>query len=43
MTQHILSEDTVEDRRTMRRLAIVIGCFRAFTAAMAVGIGITRG
>jgi hypothetical protein len=43
MTQHILSEDTVEDRRTMRRLAIVIGCFLAFTASMAVGIGITLG
>ena len=43
MTQHILPEHTLEDRRTMRRLAIVIGFFLAFTAAMAVGVGVTLG
>jgi hypothetical protein len=43
MTQHILPEHTIEDRRTMRRLAIVIGRFLAFTAAMAVGVGVTLG
>ena len=43
MTQHLLPEQTLEDRRTMRRLAIVIGSFLALTAAMAVGIGVTLG
>jgi len=43
MTQHILPEHTIEDRRTMRRLAVVIGGFLAFTAAMALGVGITLG
>ncbi len=43
MTQHVLQEHTLEDHRTMRRLAIVVGCFLAFTAAMAVGIGLTMG
>jgi hypothetical protein len=43
MTQHLLPEHTLEDHRTMRRLAVVIGCFLAFTAAMAVGIGLVMG
>ena len=43
MTQHLLLEDTVEDQRTMRRLAVVIGCFVAATAALAITIGIVMG
>jgi hypothetical protein len=43
MTEHLLSEQTLEDQRTMRRLALVIACFIAFTAAMAVGVGIALG
>jgi hypothetical protein len=43
MTQHLLPEHTLEDRRTMRRLAVVIGCFLAFTAAMAVAVGVALG
>lgn len=40
MTQHTLEAQTLEDQRTMRRLAIVIGCFALATAAMAIVIGI---
>jgi len=43
MTQHLLPEHTIEDRLIMRRLAVVIGCFLAFTAAMALGVGIAMG
>ncbi len=43
MTQHALPEHTLEDQRTMRRLAIVVACFIVFTAAMAVGIGVAFG
>lgn len=43
MTQHILQEDFLEDRRTMRRLATVVATFIAFTAALAVGIGVVLG
>ena len=43
MTQHVLQEHTIEDHRTLRRLAFVVGFFIAFTAAMAVGIGLTLG
>lgn len=43
MTQHILREDTAEDRDIMRRLAIVVGCFFAATALMAVIVGVTMG
>jgi hypothetical protein len=43
MTQHVLPEQTLEDHRTLRRLAFVVGCFVVFTAAMAVGIGLTLG
>jgi hypothetical protein len=43
MTQHILPEQALEDRRTMRRLAVIIGCFLAFTAAMALGVGLALG
>jgi hypothetical protein len=40
MTQHLLVEDTLDDRRALRRLAFVVACFIAFTAAMAVGVGV---
>ncbi len=43
MTQHILPEDTQEDVRTMRRLAMVIGGFIVATAVMATTIGIVLG
>ena len=43
MTQHLLPEHTLEDRRIMRRLAIVIVGFLAFTAAMAVAVGVVMG
>ena len=43
MTQHILHEHTEEDRRTMRRLAIVIGGFVAATCIMAVTVALTMG
>lgn len=43
MTQHVLQEDTLEDQRTLRRLAFVVGCFIAATAAMAVIIGVVVG
>ena len=43
MTQHPHVEDTLEDQAIMRRLAIVVGCFIAFIAVMALGIGITMG
>ena len=43
MTKHLLPEHTLEDRRTMRRLAVVIVGFLAFTAAMAVAVGVAVG
>jgi hypothetical protein len=43
MTQHMQPEQTREDQRTMRRLAIVVACFIAFTAAMAVAVGVALG
>jgi len=43
MTQHLLQEHTDEDQRTMRRLGIVIGCFIAATAVMAVAVGMIMG
>jgi hypothetical protein len=43
MTQHLSMEDTIDDRRAMRRLALVVSCFIAFTVAMAVGVGIALG
>ena len=43
MTQHTYQEDIVEDQRTMRRLAAVIGCFVAATMAMAVIVGAVAG
>jgi len=43
MTQHLLQEQTEEDRRTMRQLATVIGGFIVATAIMAVTVGIIMG
>lgn len=43
MTQHALPEHTLEDQRTMRRLAFVVVCFVVFTVAMAVGVGVAIG
>ena len=43
MTQHILQQDTEEDRTTMRRLATVIGVFILATAVLAVSVGIVMG
>lgn len=43
MTQHILQEDTVEDQRTMHRLAAVIAGFMLATATMALIIAYIAG
>ncbi len=43
MTQHILEEDTLADRRAMRRLFTVIGGFIVATAIMAVTVGLIMG
>jgi hypothetical protein len=43
MTQHLLPEHELEDHRTLRRLGLVIGCFIAATAVMAVTVGILLG
>jgi hypothetical protein len=43
MTEHLRIEDTLDDQRAMRRLAFVVACFLAFTAAMAIGVGIALG
>ena len=43
MTQHVLENDTLEDRATMRRLAVVIGGFIAFTAVLAVSVAFVAG
>jgi hypothetical protein len=40
MTEHLSMEDTIDDRRAMRRLAYIVACFMAFTVAMAVGVGV---
>jgi len=43
MTTHLLQEDTLEDRRTLRRLAMVVACFVLATAALAVTLGLVAG
>lgn len=43
MTQHVLPEQTLEDQLIMRRLAIVVACFIAFTAAMAISVAVALG
>jgi len=43
MTQHLLQEQTEEDRRIMRQLAYVVGGFIVATAIMAVTVGMIMG
>jgi len=43
MTQHLSPEDTAADRRAMRHLAMVIGCFVVATAIMALTVGLIMG
>lgn len=43
MTQHPLQKQTEDDQRIMRRLAIVVGGFFAFTVIMAVSVGVIMG
>ena len=43
MTQHLMEEETLEDRRTMHRLTLVIGAFGVATAIMAIVVGIVMG
>jgi hypothetical protein len=40
MTQHISPQDTLEDRRALARLGYIVGSFLAFTAIMAIGVGL---
>jgi len=43
MTQHLLKEQTEDDRQIMRRLFTVIGCFMVATAIMAVAVAVIMG
>ena len=43
MTQHILEQDTLEDRKTMRRLAGLVVGFTVATAIMAVVVTLVAG
>jgi Na+/H+-dicarboxylate symporter len=43
MTQHVMPQDTLEDQRTLRRLALVTSVFIVATATMAVVIGLVMG
>ena len=43
MTQHILEQDTLEDRQPLQRLGIVIAGFVVATAVMAVIITAVMG
>lgn len=43
MTQQTLQEQAEEDRRTMRRLAAVVGGFIIATAALAITVGAIMG
>jgi len=43
MTQHLSPQDTAADRRAMRQLATVIGCFAIGTAIMALAVGLIMG
>jgi hypothetical protein len=43
MTQHLSPQDTEADRRAMRQLATVIGCFAIAAALMAVAVGLVMG
>ena len=43
MSQHVLTQDALEDRATLRRLGLVIGCFMLAMAGMAVTIALVAG
>ncbi len=43
MTQHAFEEDTAQDKLIMRRLALVVGGFLAFTVLMAIAVGTIMG
>lgn len=43
MTQHEQAEQTAEDQRIMRRLALVVGGFMLATGAMAIAIALVVG
>ena len=43
MTQHLLYQDIEDDRRTIRRLGLVIGIFIIATAIMAITVGVVMG
>lgn len=43
MTQHLSPQDTLADKRAMRQLAIIVGCFIVATAIMAVTVGLIMG
>jgi len=43
VTQHLLPEQAEEDQLIMRRLAIVVGGFVIFTAALAITVGVIMG
>ena len=43
MTEHLLPEDTLDDRRAMARLGYIVACFMAFTVAMAIGVSVALG
>jgi hypothetical protein len=43
MSQHVLHQHDIEDQRIMRRLGMVVGCFIAATAAMAIAIAVVMG
>ncbi len=40
MTQHLLQRDIEEDKRTLKRVAKVIGLFVVATAILAVSVGL---
>ena len=43
MTQHILEDDTLADKKSMRQLATVIGIFALATVALALGVAFAMG
>ena len=43
MTQHLLQEQTEDDRQIMRRLFTVIGCFMLATVVMAITVTVIMG
>ena len=43
MTQHFLYQDNEDDRRTIRRLGLVIGTFIMATAILAITVWVIMG